>query len=213
MQSRFITVEGGEGVGKSLFLSLLSTELSALGLSIATTREPGGTPVGDKIRDLFANPPISDPLLVETELMLISAARAQHTQNLIKPRLKAGDWVVSDRYADSTRVYQGFLGGIPSDLIEIVIASTTFGLEPDLTFVLDCDSEVSIRRVRGRSKSMQDGAVRYDDAKMGTHRKIREGFLQLAKRFPQRIVNLDASGDPKVVARQGIQIVKDRFFD
>jgi dTMP kinase len=213
MRNCFISVEGGEGVGKSLFLSLLHAGLSELKISVLMTREPGGTPIGEKIRELFSNPPISDPLTIEAELMLISAARAQHIQNLIKPSLRAGSWVLSDRYVDSTRIYQGVLGGISQEFVETVISGTTFGLVPDLTFVLDCDPEISIERIRARSQSDQDGASRYDNAKLASHRKIREGFRALASRFPERIVNLDASREPQVIAAQGIQIVKDRFID
>ena len=213
MQTHFITVEGGEGVGKSLFLSLLCDGISGLGIKVLRTREPGGTPVGDRIRELFVRPPALDPLLIETELMLISAARAQHVKNLIKPSLKAGNWVLSDRYADSTRVYQGILGGLESEVVEAVIAVTTFGLVPDLTFVLDCDPELSIQRINTRTQAGQDGAARYDNAKMATHRKIREGFLELVGRFSQRIVRLDATADPKTVAQVGLDIIKDRFFD
>ncbi len=213
MKSRFISVEGGEGVGKSLFIELLHAGLVAMGIGIVRTREPGGTPVAMKIRELFSSPPSADPLLMETELMLISAARAQHTQHLIKPKMLEGQWVLTDRYADSTRVYQGYVGGLSPAFVEGVIAVTTFGLEPDLTFVLDCDPATSMQRLTHRLAEGQDGAARYDHSKFEFHSKIRQGFIHLAQEFPKRLVVLDASADAESVANQGIQIVKERLLD
>jgi len=212
MQNKFITVEGGEGVGKSLFLTNLTSSLRSLSIHVVQTREPGGTPVADKLRSLFNAPPESDPLLIESEFLIVSAARAQHTKHKIVPALEDSGWVLSDRYADSSRVYQGYVGGLDQGFIEDVISKTTFGLTPDITFILDCDLEVSMNRVQVRSEtSDEDGASRYDYAKASTHKKLRDGFLKLESRFSDRIVVLDASQSPEKVVADAMKIINEKF--
>lgn len=219
-KGRFITIEGGEGVGKSLFLSHFVPKLSNLGVSVVSTREPGGTTVAENLRKIFSVPPKDESLLVETELFVISAARAQHVKHKIIPSLTQGHWVVCDRFADSTRIYQGFVGGLADSFIEDVIKHSTFGLEPDLTFILDCDVNIALTRLKARdnsqkaaSKEVQDGAGRYDEAKLSLHKNLRKGFQVLQEKFPQRIVILDGSKEIQTVVAQAIQIVKDRFLN
>jgi dTMP kinase len=211
-QGRFISVEGGEGVGKSLFISLFTKRLNAQGILHALTREPGGTGIADRIREIFANPPAGEQLTTSAELMLVSAARSQHTTLFIRPKLLERVWVISDRFADSSRVYQGIVGGISSDFVESVVQQTTGGLEPDLTFVLDCPVDVSLRRIQGRAASGQDGAHRYDGAKLEVHKLIREGFLAIGEKFPKRIRILNAARRPEEVADEAIAIVKELFL-
>jgi dTMP kinase len=212
---RFITIEGGEGVGKSLFQERLASRLGGRlgGRRLLTTREPGGTPAADKIRALLAAPPADDPLLIETEAFLVSAARAQHVGRLIRPALKRGDWVLCDRFADSTRLYQGLLGGLPEALVETLIATSTQDLRPDLTFLLDCDVAVSLSRINGRSDPGRDPVKRYDDAKQAFHARLRQGYLDLLTRFPGRIVKLDAALPPEQVVAQACAAIETRFGD
>jgi dTMP kinase len=173
------------------------------------TREPGGTLIGQSIRDLFAKPPPGEVLTIESEAFLVSAARAQHCAQVIGPRLNAGDWVLSDRFADSTRVYQGILGGLNLQFVETLIRESTFGIEPDLSFLLDCDPVLSRQRLKGREGA--SGVERYDDAAMTIHQNLRQGFLDLANQFAHRIVILDASQSQAKVFEAACQEIRARF--
>lgn len=192
-RGRFLSIEGNEGVGKSTFLKGLAARLTAGGHTVVTTREPGGTPAADRIRTLFGDPPAGDALLAETEALLVSAARAQHVGRLVRPALERGDWVVTDRYHDSMRAYQGVLGGISTADVEALIAFSTKNLDPVLTFLLDCDVHVARSRLAARGASHPDSIKRFDDARVSVHAKLRSAFLALQKRFPERIMILDAS--------------------
>ncbi len=213
MRSRFITVEGGEGVGKSTFIRGLSDRLRGKGVSVVTTREPGGTKVADLIRGVFAAPIPDEPLAMGTEALLVSAARCQHVERLLKPSLKEGAWVLSDRFADSTRIYQGILGGIDAEVLESLIQFSTGGLEPDLTFLLDCPVSLSSQRLgyRRHHKAGGQDIVRYDDQNTEFHERLRRAYLQLAERFPQRVFVLDASKAPGIVIDHAWSIL-ERYF-
>ena len=145
-----------------------------------------------------------------TEALLISAARAQHVEKVIRPALKSGKWVICDRYADSTRVYQGIIGGVPAADIEAIIAISTGKLTPDVTFLLDCD--VALAASRRQERGGQDDAIkRYDDEKMEFHERLRQGYLTLAKQFPQRFKVIDAAQSPQQVATDAIKTLEVRF--
>lgn len=188
----FITIEGGEGVGKSTYLQQLRLALeNRQGFGeVITTREPGGTEIGRRLRQIFVDPPEHEALTIEAEFMIVSAARAQHVQELILPAVKQGKIVLCDRYADSSRAYQGVLGGVSKDFIERVIEKTTYGLEPTLTILLDCSVEISMARVGTRNVDQQhgDGASRYDDAQKSVHQKLRNAFLDIAALAPERFI-------------------------
>lgn len=207
----FISVEGGEGVGKSSFCHGLVQALTAEGRKVVQTREPGGTSVAQRIRDIFVNPPSGEVLQREAELCLVSAARAQHVTHVIAPALERGDWVLCDRFADSTRAYQGWLAGMPQDMIESVIALTTYEIEPDLTFLLDCDVDIALKRLRLRQEADRKGEVsRYDAAHRGEHERLRGAYLRVAAQFPQRFVCLDAGKAPEAIVHEGIQVIHRR---
>lgn len=146
-----------------------------------------------------------------TEALLISAARAQHVEKMIRPALNAGKWVLCDRYTDSTRVYQGILGQIDSVRLETLIQLSTDGLEPDLTFLLDCDVEVAAGRRDLRGADNDDAIKRYDDAKAEFHDQLRQAYLSLASRFPDRIATLDAGQPADMVAVSALKIMKERY--
>lgn len=206
----FITIEGGEGVGKSSFLRAFCEQLAAVAPNVIQTREPGGTPSADRIRALFAAPPVSDPLLMETEFLLVSAARAQHVGKLVKPALARGDWVVSDRFADSSRVYQGIIGGVNKTFIEQTTKWAAMGVRPDATIVLDCPVDTALARL-GARKTAADGTARYDQAAKAWHERVRKGFLTLAKKEPRRFIVVDAQQPiSDSVAQVGI-VLKRRF--
>lgn len=207
-QGRFITIEGGEGVGKSLFLKGIASALTQAGCQVVATREPGGTPVAQSLREIFAQPADGETLTMITELFLVSACRSQHVSHLIEPALSRGEWVISDRFADSTRIYQGMIGGVDRSLVELAISAATGGRQPDLTFVLDCDVDVAHSRRMDRSG---DGVVRYDDAHKSVHQRMRDCFLRLAEEFPGRVVVLDASAKPEAVLHSALDVLRNRF--
>ncbi len=190
---RFLTIEGGEGVGKSSFIAAFAKALQESGKLIITTREPGGTVVAERIRTLFATPPKEEPLQMGAEFLLIAAARAQHVSVKIKPSLASGTWVLCDRFTDSSLVYQGIVGGLPLPTITAINEFACAGLKPDLTLLLDCNPELAKSRLPGRGAQASDGPQRYDEAEMSFHKRIRDGFLQVAAMDPKRIVVLDAS--------------------
>ncbi len=207
--ARFLTVEGGEGVGKSSFIELLSHRLRDKGMAFTLTREPGGTRIADEIRSVFSKGDDIEEFTPEGEFLLVSAARAQHVFHKIRPELEKGRWIICDRFADSSRVYQGILKGVETDFLESVIQKSTYGLTPDLTFLLDCDVTVSQARVAGR------GLVesRYDLASLEVHERLRQGYLQVSRMFPHRIQVLDASGPREEIVNQAISLIEERFHD
>lgn len=212
MRGKFITVEGGEGVGKSVFTRALRQALEARSIDLVVTFEPGGTPTANRLREVFLAPPKDDPFLPEAEFCLVSAARAQHVGRKILPALNAGSWVLCDRFADSARVYQGILGGLKQQDVENIVDFTTFGIEPDLTFVLDCAVEVSLDRLDKRGQNPTAQAVtRFDAAKKQSHQKIRECFLNLRERFPDRIVVLETDRPQDDILEAAMQVIAERF--
>jgi dTMP kinase len=208
----FISCEGGEGVGKTLFLTSLSQKLKSLGVSTLVTREPGGTGIGEQIRQIFSHPPEGEPLTAEAELFLLSAARAQHVMHKVIPTLKRGVWVLCDRYYDSTYVYQGLLRQLNHDFVDYVVQSSIYGIQPRLTFLLDCSTEVSFDRLQRREEEKSNGfrPTRFDKAQREQHESIRQAYLSLAKDFPQRIEILDAQLSARDMAEQALKILKSK---
>ena len=208
----FISVEGGEGVGKSVFLNRLEKIFSERGISFIKTREPGGSPVAEKLRQIFNKSANKEKLTIEAELFLVSAARSQHVAQTIRPALERGDWVLCDRFVDSTRVYQGAMGGIPEVLLEMIINMSTQGLETDVTFLLDCDVATSLSRVRLRQESSSvEGAGRYDAQAEKFHEKLREAFLELSRKYPKRFIILDAQQETAHLAGEAAKIIQERW--
>ena len=179
-------MEGPDGAGKTTQMELLAGWLSRRGRTVVKTREPGGTPIADKIRALLLDP-VHREMTSRTEALLYMAARAQHTAELIRPALERGEVVISDRYADSTLVYQGVARGLPmSDLVGLNRFATE-SLMPDLTLLLDGDVEkLSVRIFR---RGNQD---RMENENLEFHRQVRRGFLALAAETPERIKVIDA---------------------
>lgn len=208
----FITVEGGEGVGKSTFINNLKRRLrDELGCNVAVSREPGGTPLAEEIRDIFNKQKKSEQLLLTSELFLVSAARAQHVAYFLKPQLDSIDIVLCDRFADSTRVYQGLLGGVEKNFLEEVTRAATAGLVPHLTLLLDCPADIALQRVGKRTGTGRDlnkeEPTHYDSKDQSFHEKIRSSFLTLARENPDRIKVLNAQMDSDKIADAGFQLV------
>ncbi|MFW7380450.1 MAG: dTMP kinase [Oligoflexus sp.] len=209
----FITVEGGEGVGKSTFSEAFAARLRERGHQLTCTREPGGTPAAQQIRELFLHPPSHDPLVPEAELFLIAAARAQHVARLIRPALQADQWVLCDRFYDSTRVYQGQLMGLSNELVEMSIAYAVGETHPELTFVLDCDTALAQKRLQTRANQNQElEANRYDAAKTEFHEKLRHAFRDLQRCFPQRVVLLDTARPLEQILNAALKEIDRRFL-
>jgi dTMP kinase len=198
MRGKFITLEGGEGCGKSTQAGRLKEALVNRGIEVILTREPGGTPLAEKIRSLLKDEN-GDPPCDRSELLLFLAARAQLVRNVIRPALAAGKWVVSDRFSDSTLAYQGYGRGLPLDELERMNGFACGGMKPDLTLLLDVEPEVSLARMRGRELSTGVGRDRIENAGSGFHERLRRGFAELAAREPERIAVIDANGTEEAV--------------
>ena len=186
MAGILITMEGPDGSGKTTQISLLAKVLTSEGREVVQTREPGGTPLADRIRVLVLDP-AHDKMTARTEALLYMAARAQHTAELIRPAMERGAVVISDRYADSTLVYQGVARGLPLDSLIWLNRFATEELTPDLTLLLDGDTDCLAQRVTNRGNK-----DRLDNEDPEFHRKVREGFLLLAAQNPERFRVIDA---------------------
>jgi len=193
-RGKFITFEGGEGCGKSTQVRRLRDELEKSGIEVVLTREPGGTVLSEEIRRLIKDQ-LDDPPCDRSELLLFLAARAQLVRNVIRPALAAGKWVVSDRFSDSTKAYQGYGRGLSLDVIETVNAFACEGLRPDLTILLDVTPETSRTRLRQREGVTQTVADRIEQAGEAFHARLRRGFAEMAAAEPDRIKTVDANGD------------------
>ena len=198
MKGRFITFEGGEGCGKSTQVRRLKEALEAEGHEVLLTREPGGTRLSELIRGLLKDER-EDPPCDRAELLLFLAARAQLVRSVIRPALDAGTWVVSDRFSDSTFAYQGYGRGLPLDVLRLANDFACEGLKPDLTVLLDVDTETSRARLRKREAATNTTADRIEQAGDAFHARLRQGFLEMAAQEPNRIVTIEASGTPDEV--------------
>jgi dTMP kinase len=197
MKGKFITFEGGEGGGKSTQAARLANRLKALGLDVVVSREPGGSAGAEAIRHVLLSG-AAKPLGPHAEAILFAAARADHLRQTIQPALERGQWVISDRFADSTRIYQGVLGNVDPRLISRLEKVTVGDLIPNLTIILDVTPDVGLRRASERRGT---GAVdRFEAEAFDFHKKLREAYLELAEREPQRCVVINAGADPATVA-------------
>lgn len=197
---RFISFEGGEGTGKSTQAHRLAERLRRLGVEIVLTREPGGTQGAEIIRRTVISGR-AKPLGAFAEALLLNAARDDHLRLVIRPALAAGKWVITDRFADSTRAYQGALGGVEPGLVR-ALEETVVGEDwPDLTLVLDLDPEIGLERARASTLAESDPLDdRFEGADLEDHRRLRAAFLEIARRTPERCVVIDASGAPEEIA-------------
>ena len=186
----FITFEGGEGTGKTTQVQRLA---NALGANVVVTREPGGTSISERIREIFLT---DDRMTARTELLLIAAARAQHVDELIRPALEANQIVLCDRFIDATVAYQGYRGGIELALINQLNRIATCGIIPDLTFVLDLPPEIGLQRKPQQDDTDSD---RLHREPLKFHHKVREGYLAVARAEPHRVKLIDATQDPDAV--------------
>lgn len=204
MRGKFITLEGGEGTGKSTQAAMLALRLEALGHRVQLTREPGGSPGAEIIRHVLLSG-AAKPLGPDVEAMLFAAARDDHVQCTILPALESGKWVICDRFIDSTRVYQGILGQVDHRLIRSLERVAIGDLMPDLTIMLDIPVDVGMARARKRrGKAAPD---RFEAENVEFHQKLRDAYLAIATEEPERCVVIDASAGREAVAREIWNIV------
>jgi len=194
-QGLFVTFEGMEGCGKTTQVKRLTRRLEGLGVPVIVTLEPGGTSIGKKIRRVLLDSR-NKALTPLAELMLYAADRAQHVQEIIQPALRTGKWVICDRFSDATVVYQGAARGQDRNLIRLLNKVVTQGIRPHLTFLLDCPVEVGLRRALGRNMKGQD---RFEREALSFHLRVRNGYLDLARKNKKRIVILDAAASRKEI--------------
>ena len=208
----FITFEGIEGSGKSTILRRMDIQLSALGLPVRRSLEPGGTPFGRELRRLLLDARGSD-FSPEAELLLFLADRAQHVQQVLLPALAEGFIVLCDRYVDSTLAYQGFGRGVPIEKIMHMNEFATKGRWPDLTLLFDVPVELGLARAgqRNREEGTELSEGRFDTERMDFHQRVRQGYLQLMERYPQRYALVDASVPTDMVLQKALALVRERL--
>jgi dTMP kinase len=207
-RGRFITLEGGEGAGKSTQAQRLADHLQSLGLRVVLTREPGGSPGAEIIRHVLLSG-AAKPLGAETEAVLFAAARQDHVKCTIEPALAAGKWVVCDRFADSTRVYQGALGKVDARFIRGLERISIGELVPDITLILDLPLEEGLKRLAERRGSAKPDRFEAEDPEF--HRKLRDAYLALARQEPERCVVIDADRSIRKIAKEIWSVVETRL--
>lgn len=205
-QGRFITFEGGEGTGKSTQIRTLAERLRVAGREVVVTREPGGSPGAEQIRDLLVNGP-ADRWSPLSEALLLNAARAHHLDTLIRPALSRGAWVLSDRFADSTRAYQGVAGGIDPAFLARLEAEVVGDTRPDLTLVLDAPAQLGLERAAVRA----GGEARFESKGLAFHQRLREGYRVIAAAEPERCTTIAADQPLERVAEAVWRAIEGRF--
>lgn len=203
----FVTFEGVEGCGKSTQLRLAAARLRERGHRVVETREPGGTPVGERLRAILMDPGQTH-LDAVTEWLLMEADRRQHVRELLQPAVASGAFVLCDRYSDSTEAYQRAGRGLDAEAVGRVDALARDGLLPDLTLLYDLDPEAGLARTRQR-----DGARvgRFEGADLSFHRAVRAAYLEIARREPHRVVLLRAEGEPAAVFARTWKVLEERL--
>jgi dTMP kinase len=200
---KFVTFEGGEGSGKTTQIGLAVEWLKGRGIPVLATAEPGGTPLGKKIREILLNRGPS-AISAETELLLFAAARAQHVRETILPALEKGQWVLCDRFADATLAYQGFGRGIDMAFIRALNAFSSLSVKPDLTLLIDLDVKTGLDRAWRRTAGVrpEEAEDRFEQEDRAFHGRIREGYQSLAAEEPQRFRIIDGAATIEAIHRQ-----------
>ncbi len=212
MSGRFITFEGGDGCGKSTQVKLLAEYLQSKGIMPVLTKEPGGTPEGQVLRQLLVTGD-KDKFDAISECLLYYADRRNHLNKVVWPALKADKWVISDRYADSTEAYQyyGYDKRVDISVLNGLYKIVAGDFKPDLTIILDIEPEVGMRRSFAKAETMEVKELRFESRQMEFHQNLRRGFLEIAAREPERCVVINADADIETVHRQILRIVEERL--
>jgi len=201
-RGKFITIEGGEGVGKSTNIEFVRASLSAQGIECLVTREPGGTPLAEEIREVLIKNR-DEKVVSETELLLMFAARAQHLNQLILPALAQGKWVISDRFTDATYAYQSGGRGVPAEKVALLETFVQGDLRPDLTLLLDAPIDVGMSRARSRGK-----LDRFEEEQSSFFNRVRDNYLSRAAEQPQRFKIINAAQDLPSVQQDILALLK-----
>ncbi|HEY4300888.1 MAG TPA: dTMP kinase [Candidatus Didemnitutus sp.] len=196
---RFISFEGSEGSGKSTQIASLAARLQKAGFEVVATREPGGTEIGEQIRNIIVHNSRGDEMCPETELLLFTAARAQVVREVIAPALARGAVVLTDRFLDSSTVYQGIARNLDPGPVDQINRFAVADVMPDLTVVIDVPTEVSLQRIRRRASDLPD---RMERENISFYTKVREGYLLLAKQWPERVVVIDGTHPPEAIEKR-----------
>jgi len=205
----FITFEGVEGSGKTTQIQRLKKYLTQKGIPCKVTREPGGCPIGEKVRKILLNPDHREMVPI-SELLLYESARAQHVKEVIEPFLKKGGIVLCDRFRDATLAYQGYGRNIDLKWIERLNHLSSQGIKPDVTFLLDCPSDVGLKRALQRNRTLrQENEERFEKEEIQFHRRVRKGYLAIAKKEPRRVKVIDTRQGEEKVFEKIRKIVND----
>ena len=214
VRGHFITFEGGEGAGKSTQITHLAKRLAGRAIATCVTREPGGTPFAEYARAALLDPATA-PQSPLAQAVLFYAARADHLDQVIRPALSAGTWVLCDRFADSTRAYQGAAGGVPPETLAVLDQAVVGPTQPELTLLLDLEPRIGLMRANQRRATSTSGtfiaADTYESRQLAFHERLRVGFLAIAKAEPDRVVVLDAFQNELTIADQIWRAVCTRF--
>ncbi len=186
MPGKFITFEGPEGSGKTTQIRLLQEKLEARGLGVISTREPGGTATGEQIRNLLQHDAAGEPLSERAELLLFTASRAQLMDRIILPAIKRNEWVLSDRFIDSTMAYQGYARGLDLETLNAINTFAVYERKPDLTILLDLEVEAGFQRLESRYAGSGESHDRFEREARDFHHRVRNGYLELAAAEPKR---------------------------
>jgi len=208
MPGKFITFEGPEGSGKSTQIRLLQEKLAAEGLQVLCTREPGGTATGEQIRNLLQHDAAGEPLSERAELLLFTASRAQLMDHVILPAIGKGDWVLCDRFIDSTMAYQGYARGMDISTLDSINNFAIGGRKPDLTILLDLEVEAGFQRLENRYADSDESHDRFEREARDFHHKVRDGYHQLAAREPNRFVIINSNRPIEIVSADVWNAVK-----
>ena len=209
-RGRFITFEGLDGCGKSTQLEKLAAALRARGIDVVTAREPGGTAVGERIREVLLSSRTAG-LDAHAEMALMFASRAQLIAEVIRPALESGKWVLCDRFTDSTEAYQGGGRQLGSESVLRLHGLLCGGLWPDLTILMDSDVGSSVRRARRRNKDTENDENRFEKESQAFFTRVRDAFLEIARREPKRVAVIDARPPIEVVHAEILRVVRERF--
>jgi len=209
---KFITLEGPEGSGKSTQAKMMIRRLAELGIEAMYTREPGGTALGEEIRNILQHNSAGEAPCERAELLLFEASRNQLVEKVIRPALEKGTWVICDRFMDSTTAYQGYGRGLPVDEVKSIHHFTINDVQPDLTLLLDLEVETGFERIAQRFLELGESADRFEQEERSFHERVRQGYLKLAEEEPNRFKTVDASQEPDAVSVDIWAILKKEFL-
>jgi len=212
MIGKFITLEGPEGSGKSTQAKMIIRHLAEHGIEAMYTREPGGTALGEEIRNVLQHNQAGEAPCERAELLLFEASRNQLVEKVISPALAEGTWVICDRFMDSTTAYQGFGRGLPVDEVEAIHHFTVNGVIPDLTLLLDLEIETGFERIAQRFLELGESADRFEQEERDFHERVRDGYLALAEAEPERFRIVNAAQEPETVFTAIWTILQEKFL-